>query len=281
MLSPTPGGGWASFPLVHPGEWVVEWDVPDAAPRSEYAEAVDGSRTLASSGDGIAALLPCQDAPRTSIQTPMIDMLGIARTCRQLMLGFLQRVLPLSSVGAQVRPGGSGGFFAPRGLPGRFVALGITGTGPFGAGPALGAFGSELFPTQLRALGGSSVAVARVLGQALSLGLGGLLLHVFGNFPDTVAVLVLGPVAMIAIVASAVNPSCSPLRKGNAMRDAQPDLTAAHDQRAALAALADSRHTAVLVVDVQNLLVGFPLHPPVAEVPGSYTHLTLPTIHSV
>ena len=92
-------------------------------------------------------------------------------------------------------------FFVARSLPALFVALGITFTGTFGAGPALGAFGSELFPTQLRALGGSSVAVARVLGQALSLGLGGFLLHVFGNFPDTVAVLVLGPVAMIAIVA--------------------------------------------------------------------------------
>jgi MFS transporter, putative metabolite:H+ symporter len=82
-----------------------------------------------------------------------------------------------------------------------FGALAITFTGTFGAGPALGAFGSELFPTSLRALGGSSVAIARVLGQALSLGLGGLLLHVFGNLQDTVAVLVLGPVAMIAIVA--------------------------------------------------------------------------------
>ena len=50
------------------------------------------------------------------------------------------------------------------------------------------------------------------------------------------------------------------------MRDAQPSLTAAPDQRAALAALADPRHTAVLVVDVQNLFAGFPLHPPVAEV---------------
>ena len=90
-------------------------------------------------------------------------------------------------------------FFVARSLPALFVAITFTGT--FGAGPALGAFGSELFPTPLRALGGSSVAVARVLGQALSLALGGLLLHLFGNFPDTVAVLVLGPVAMIVIVA--------------------------------------------------------------------------------
>ncbi len=50
------------------------------------------------------------------------------------------------------------------------------------------------------------------------------------------------------------------------MRDARLGLTAAHDQRAALAELADPRHTAVLVVDVQNLFAGFPLHPPVEEV---------------
>ena len=92
-------------------------------------------------------------------------------------------------------------FFVARSLPALFVAMAITFTGTFGAGPALGAFGSELFPTSLRALGGSSVALARVLGQALSLAVGGFLLHQFGNLPDTVAVLMLGPVAMIVIVA--------------------------------------------------------------------------------
>jgi hypothetical protein len=44
--------------------------------------------------------------------------------------------------------------------------------------------------------------VARVFGQALSLGLGGLLLHVFGNLPDAVGGLLLGPVAMVVIVAA-------------------------------------------------------------------------------
>lgn len=50
------------------------------------------------------------------------------------------------------------------------------------------------------------------------------------------------------------------------MRDARPDLMAADDRRAALADPADPRHTAALVVNVQNLFVGFPLHPPVEEV---------------
>jgi MFS transporter, putative metabolite:H+ symporter len=92
-------------------------------------------------------------------------------------------------------------FFIARSWLELWLALAVTFVGTFGAGPALGAFGSELFPTSLRALGGSSVAIARVLGQAISLGVGGVLLHLFGNFQDTVAVLVLGPVAMIVIVA--------------------------------------------------------------------------------
>jgi MFS family permease len=92
-------------------------------------------------------------------------------------------------------------FFVAHTVPTLFLATAITLTGTFGAGPTLGAFGTELFPTSLRALGGSAVAVARVLGEALSLAVGGALLHAFGNMPDTVAVLILGPVAMIAIVA--------------------------------------------------------------------------------
>jgi putative MFS transporter len=92
-------------------------------------------------------------------------------------------------------------FFVARSLPALFAAMAITFTGTFGAGPALGAFGSELFPTSLRALGGSAVALTRVLGQALSLAVGGALLDLFGSLPDTVAVLMLGPIAMIVIIA--------------------------------------------------------------------------------
>jgi putative MFS transporter len=77
----------------------------------------------------------------------------------------------------------------------------ITFVGLFGAGPALGAFSMELFPTSLRALGGSAVSISHVIGQSISLGLGGLLLHVTGSMPRTAAVLVLGPLAMIFVVA--------------------------------------------------------------------------------
>ncbi|MEO8715493.1 MAG: isochorismatase family cysteine hydrolase [Acetobacteraceae bacterium] len=47
---------------------------------------------------------------------------------------------------------------------------------------------------------------------------------------------------------------------------ADPNRTTVNDMHADLASVADPRHTAVLVVDIQNLFVGFPLHPPVEEV---------------
>jgi hypothetical protein len=45
------------------------------------------------------------------------------------------------------------------------------------------------------------VSISHVVGQSISLGLGGLLLHLTGSMRDTVAVLVLGPLAMIFVVA--------------------------------------------------------------------------------
>jgi putative MFS transporter len=92
-------------------------------------------------------------------------------------------------------------FFLARSPLALYAALTFTFVGTFGAGPALGAFGTELFPTRLRALGGSTVSIARVLGQSLSLGLGGLLLHALGSMPETVAILVLGPLAMVFVIA--------------------------------------------------------------------------------
>jgi MFS transporter, putative metabolite:H+ symporter len=79
-------------------------------------------------------------------------------------------------------------------------AIALTLSGSLGARPALGAFTSELFTTPMRAFGGAVVSAAIVLGEVASLGLGALLLRVFGNLPDAVAVLILGPMAMIAVV---------------------------------------------------------------------------------
>jgi MFS family permease len=92
-------------------------------------------------------------------------------------------------------------FFLANSIWSLYLTIAITFVGMFGAGPALGAFATELFPTSLRALGGSAVSISHVVGQSISLGLGGLLLHLTGSMPDTVAVLALGPLAMIMVVA--------------------------------------------------------------------------------
>lgn len=80
-------------------------------------------------------------------------------------------------------------------------AISLTLSGTLGARPALGAFSTELFTTPMRAFGGAAVSVAIVLGEVTSLGVGGILLRAFGNLPDVVAVLILGPIAVILITA--------------------------------------------------------------------------------
>jgi MFS family permease len=92
-------------------------------------------------------------------------------------------------------------FFVARSPLAFACTISLTLSGSLGARPALGAFTTELFTTPLRAFGGAAVSVALVLGEVLSLALGGLLLRVFGNLPDVVAVLILGPVATIIIIA--------------------------------------------------------------------------------
>ncbi|MDQ6614299.1 MAG: MFS transporter [Actinomycetota bacterium] len=93
-------------------------------------------------------------------------------------------------------------FFYVARSPLAFAAtIAITLSGTLGARPALGAFTSELFTTPQRAFGAAAVSVAIVVGEFVSLELGGWLLRVFGNLPDVVAVLILGPVALIVIVA--------------------------------------------------------------------------------
>jgi MFS family permease len=92
-------------------------------------------------------------------------------------------------------------FFVARSPIAFAGSIALTLSGSLGARPALGAFTTELFTTPMRAFGGAAVSVAIVIGEVVSLGLGALLLRVFGNLPDVVAVLILGPVALIVIVA--------------------------------------------------------------------------------
>jgi MFS family permease len=92
-------------------------------------------------------------------------------------------------------------FFVARSPVAFAACIALTLSGSLGARPALGAFASELFTTPMRAFGGASISVAIVIGEVISLGLGALLLKVFGNLPDVVAVLILGPIGVIVIVA--------------------------------------------------------------------------------
>ncbi len=81
-----------------------------------------------------------------------------------------------------------------------FGALAITYAGQFGAWPTGSGFGAELFPTALRALGGSAGVVFAVVGQSASFVLAGLLIQV-GGLSRAVLVLALGPLAGAVLIA--------------------------------------------------------------------------------
>ena len=90
-------------------------------------------------------------------------------------------------------------FLWARGTIPLFVALAVMYVGTFGAWPTLGAYGSELFPTRLRALGGSAVGFAKVMGQFSSFVAGAYLIGRLGSLPSAVAVLCLGPLAAAVV----------------------------------------------------------------------------------
>ena len=74
-----------------------------------------------------------------------------------------------------------------------FLTLALLYVGTFGAWPTLGAYGSELFPTRLRALGGAAVGFAKVAGQFSSFVAAAALIGRLGSLPAAVTVLCLGP----------------------------------------------------------------------------------------
>ena len=84
-----------------------------------------------------------------------------------------------------------------------FLALTATYVGNFGAWPTLGAYGSELFPTGLRAFGGSAVGMAKIMGQFLSFVLAAVLIRATGSLGAAVAILSAGPL-LAAIVTGAL-----------------------------------------------------------------------------
>jgi putative MFS transporter len=94
--------------------------------------------------------------------------------------------------------GALGFFWIPAGpwvlLP--FMSLAIIGQAGFN--PTFSAYTAELFPTAVRSQAAAWASVVRVAGDAVSLGLGAAFLVLFRhNFPLTVTVLGLGPVAAV------------------------------------------------------------------------------------
>ena len=97
--------------------------------------------------------------------------------------------------------GGMGFLWLPGGIAVLLPFMSLTLIGSLGAWPTLGAFAQELFPTALRGQAGSWARMARVGGQAASLGLGAVLLNVTDSLPSTVTILGVGPVLAVVIFA--------------------------------------------------------------------------------
>ena len=82
------------------------------------------------------------------------------------------------------------------------LALAVAYAGAFGAWPTGSAFGVELFPTALRALGSSAANLAMVVGQVASFVLAAALIGSVGNLTRAVLVLALGPLLAAVLIAT-------------------------------------------------------------------------------
>lgn len=98
--------------------------------------------------------------------------------------------------------GALGFFWLPGGVPVLLPCLVVMLCGVLGAGPVLGSYTAELFDTSVRGQATSWVTVANVGGQALSFGLGALLLAAFSSLPIAVSTLAIGPALGILLFAT-------------------------------------------------------------------------------
>jgi MFS transporter, putative metabolite:H+ symporter len=82
-----------------------------------------------------------------------------------------------------------------------FVSLALVYVGVFGSWPTGVGFGSELFPTEVRAFGNSFANGARYAGQSASFLVAGALLAGAGNLPRAVLILSAGPLLAAGFIA--------------------------------------------------------------------------------
>ncbi len=97
--------------------------------------------------------------------------------------------------------GAMGFFWLPANVAILYVCMTLMLAGQLGAGPVLATYATELFPTALRGQAGSWGRVAAVGGQAVSFGLGGVLIAVTGGLPGAATILMLGPVGAVVLFA--------------------------------------------------------------------------------
>lgn len=97
--------------------------------------------------------------------------------------------------------GALGFFWLPGGVPVLLAFMSLTLVGQMGAGPVLGTYSTELFPTALRSQAGSWAKVAAAVGQAGSLALGGVLISLTGGLPGAATALMAGPIVAIVVFA--------------------------------------------------------------------------------
>lgn len=83
-----------------------------------------------------------------------------------------------------------------------FAALALVYVGVFGSWPTGTGFGTELFPTELRAFGNSFATGARYVGQSTSFLVAGALIGGAGNLPRAVLILSGGPLVAALLIAT-------------------------------------------------------------------------------
>ena len=93
-------------------------------------------------------------------------------------------------------------FVLARGPVELALALAVAYAGAFGAWPTGSAFGVELFPTALRALGSSAANLAMVIGQAASFVLAAPLIGAVGDLSRAALVLAIGPLLAAVLIAT-------------------------------------------------------------------------------
>lgn len=98
-----------------------------------------------------------------------------------------------------------------------WLMLALSTIGQAFAGPALSAFGTELFPTEVRGTAGAGLTIANVTGSATGLLLAGFLAEPLGSIGSAIAVTSIGPILVALFLIRYL-----PEAKGRLLDDVSP-----------------------------------------------------------